>query len=188
MEDLQTIRSALSTWAQLDASFSASSTPTAGLVGLLSNAASGDGTWIDNYLCVNASVANAVKVENGFQFTRPGSGATWPVNSRERTGLYTFVSRDFTLVAMVAIQKVPKESTSLLGAVLASPVSTTIIGLSHSTEGKWETAFDGNKTAHGSTWEPGREYQVALMLQGGNKELRVRGWPACGELGNETNT
>ncbi|RNC35945.1 trans-sialidase [Trypanosoma cruzi] len=39
-EELNTINSVLSTWARLDASFSESSTPTAGLVGFLSNAAS----------------------------------------------------------------------------------------------------------------------------------------------------
>ncbi|RNC35944.1 trans-sialidase [Trypanosoma cruzi] len=33
----------------------------------------------------------------------------------------------------------------------------------------WESVFDGTKTAPGSTWEPGREYQVALMLHDGNK-------------------
>ncbi|KAF8284863.1 putative trans-sialidase, Group II [Trypanosoma cruzi] len=171
MEDLQKIRSALSTWTQLDASFSESFTPTVGLVGFLSNAASGDGTWIDDYLCVTASVTNAVEVENGFQFTRPGSGATWPVNNRERTRLYTSVSRDFTLLPTVVIQNFPGLSTSLLGAVLASPVSTTIIGLSHSTEGKWEIVFDGNKTAHGRTWELGKEYQVALMVQEGHRDV-----------------
>ncbi|RNC33866.1 trans-sialidase [Trypanosoma cruzi] len=39
-EEPNTIQSVLSTWAQLDAFFSESSTPTAGLVGFLSNAAS----------------------------------------------------------------------------------------------------------------------------------------------------
>ncbi|RNC59480.1 trans-sialidase [Trypanosoma cruzi] len=33
---------------------------------------------------------------------------------------------------------------------------------------KWETVFDGTKTAKDTTWEPGREYQVALTLQDGN--------------------
>ncbi|EKF99471.1 trans-sialidase, putative, partial [Trypanosoma cruzi] len=81
-EELKTIKSTLSTWSKLDASFSASSTPTAGLVGLLSNSASGD-TWIDDYRSVNAKVLNAVKVHDGFKFTGFGSGAIWPVNNRE---------------------------------------------------------------------------------------------------------
>ncbi|RNF09371.1 surface protein-2 [Trypanosoma cruzi] len=74
-EELSTINSVLSTWAQLDAFFSKSFTPTAGLVGFLSNAASGD-TWSDEYRCVNASVTKAAKVKNGFKFTGPGSMAT----------------------------------------------------------------------------------------------------------------
>ncbi|RNC52104.1 trans-sialidase, partial [Trypanosoma cruzi] len=61
-EELKTINSVLSTWAQLDASFSKSSTPTAVLVGFLPDASSGDVTWIDDYRCVNAKVMNAVKV------------------------------------------------------------------------------------------------------------------------------
>ncbi|RNC42412.1 trans-sialidase [Trypanosoma cruzi] len=142
--------------------------------------------WLDSYPMQPVVTGRELTIT--FAFTRPGSGATWPVNSRERTGLYASVNRDFTLVAAVVIQNFPRLSTSLLGAVLASPVSTNFIGLSHSTEGKWEIVFDGNKTAHGRTWELGKEYQVAPMVQGGNKELRVRGWPACGELGNETNT
>ncbi|RNC51153.1 trans-sialidase [Trypanosoma cruzi] len=34
---------------------------------------------------------------------------------------------------------------------------------------KWETVFDVTKTTPSSKREPGREYQVALMLQDGNK-------------------
>ncbi|RNF08592.1 trans-sialidase [Trypanosoma cruzi] len=33
----------------------------------------------------------------------------------------------------------------------------------------WETVFDGKKTTSNTTWEPGKEHQVALMLQDGNK-------------------
>ncbi|KAF8286982.1 putative trans-sialidase, Group II [Trypanosoma cruzi] len=167
-EELKTIKSTLSTWAQLDASFSASSTPTAGLVGLLSNAASGD-TWIDDYRSVNAKVMNAVKVHDGLKFTGFGSGGIWPVNNRESNGPHTFVNYNFTLVATVTVHKVPKISTTLLGAVLAEPISTLFIGLSYGTDGTWETVFNGETTKSGSTWEPGKEYQVALMLQDGNK-------------------
>ncbi|EAN93268.1 trans-sialidase [Trypanosoma cruzi] len=67
-EELKTIKSVLRTWAQLDASFSASSTPTAGLVAVLSNTSSGGDTWIDDYHSVNATVRNAVKVHDGFRF------------------------------------------------------------------------------------------------------------------------
>ncbi|KAF8288675.1 stage-specific surface glycoprotein gp82 [Trypanosoma cruzi] len=167
-EELSTIYSVLSTWSKLDASFSASSTPTAGLVGLLSNSASGD-TWIDDYRSVNAKVVNAVKVHDGFKFTGFGSGAIWPVNNRESNGPHTFVNYDFTLVATVIVHKVPKNSTTLLGAVLAEPISTLFIGLSYGMDGTWETVFNGETTTSGSTWMPGKEYQVAIMLQDGNK-------------------
>ncbi|EKF28619.1 trans-sialidase, putative, partial [Trypanosoma cruzi marinkellei] len=55
-EELSKIKSVLSTWKKLDAFFSESSIPTAGLVGFLSDAASDDVTWIDEYRCLNASV------------------------------------------------------------------------------------------------------------------------------------
>ncbi|PBJ68253.1 trans-sialidase [Trypanosoma cruzi cruzi] len=167
-EELNTIRSVLSNWAQLDASFSESSTPTAGLVGFLSNAASGD-TWIDEYRCVNATVTKAAKVHNGFKFTGPGSRAIWPVNSREDNNQYGFVDHNFAIVATVTIHQVPKKSTPLLGASLGEGHPTKIIGLSYSMNKKWETVFNGTKTAQDSIWEPGKEYQVALMLQDGNK-------------------
>ncbi|RNF02790.1 surface protein-2, partial [Trypanosoma cruzi] len=117
-EELNTIKSVLRTWAKLDAFFSASSTPTAGLVGFLSNTSSGGNTWIDEYRCVNATVTKASKVKNGFKFTGPGSMATWPVNGREDNRQYGFVNYDFTIVATVTIHQVAKGSTPLLGAGL----------------------------------------------------------------------
>ncbi|RNC56596.1 trans-sialidase [Trypanosoma cruzi] len=168
-EELKTINSVLSTWAQLDASFSESSTPTAGLVGFLPDTSSGDVTWIDDYRCVNAKVMNAVKVHDGFKFTGFGSGTTWLVNGRESNGLYKFVNCDFTLVATVTVHEVPKKSNFFLGAGLGDGHGAKIIGLPYSMNKAWETVFDGTKTAQDSTWEPGREYQVALTLQGGNK-------------------
>ncbi|RNC59479.1 trans-sialidase [Trypanosoma cruzi] len=81
-EELKTINSVLSTWGQLDASSSKSSTPTAGLVGFLSNAAS-DHKLIDDDRCVNVTAKKAAKVKNGFKFTGPESGTTWPVNGRD---------------------------------------------------------------------------------------------------------
>ncbi|EKF29242.1 trans-sialidase, putative, partial [Trypanosoma cruzi marinkellei] len=148
--------------------FSKSSVPTAGLVGFLSSATS-DNTWIDEYRCVNATVTKAAKVAYGFKFTGPSSGATWPVNSREDDNHYGFVDYDFTLVATVTIHQAPNVSTSLLGAVLGDSKRTRFIGLSYSTGSEWETVFDGTKKAQKSTWKPGREHRVALVLQGGNK-------------------
>ncbi|EKF98097.1 trans-sialidase, putative, partial [Trypanosoma cruzi] len=167
-EELSTIKFVLSTWAQLDAFFSKSSTPTAGLVGFLSNAASGD-TWNDEYRCVNASVTKAAKVKNGFKFTGPGSMATWPVNIPGDNNQYSFVNYDFTVVATVTIHQVPKGSTPLLGAGLGDGHGTKIIGLSYDMNKTWETVFDGKKTTSNTIWELGKEHQVALMLQDGNK-------------------
>ncbi|ESS55689.1 trans-sialidase [Trypanosoma cruzi Dm28c] len=193
-DELKTIKSVLRTWAQLDASFSESSTPTASLVGFLSNTSSGGDTWIDEYRCVNAIVTKAAKVKNGFKFTGPGSMATWPVNSREDSRQYSFVNHRFTLVATVTIHQVAKGSTPLLGAGLGDGHGAKIIGLSCGMNKTWETVFDGKKTTSNTTWVPGKEHQVALMLQDGNKgSVYVDGVivgspetiPKVGALGNE---
>ncbi|KAF8283348.1 hypothetical protein TcYC6_0028850 [Trypanosoma cruzi] len=122
-EELEMIRSVVRAWALLDAFFSELSIPTAGLVGYLSNAASGN-KWMDDYLCMNAIVTNnAVRVANGFKFTGPGSGAVWPVNSSEDNGPYTLVSHQLTIVATVVIHETTTGggSNPLLGAVLDAP-------------------------------------------------------------------
>ncbi|RNF01868.1 trans-sialidase [Trypanosoma cruzi] len=67
------------------------------------------------------------------------------------------------------IQNFPRLSTPLPGAGLDAPVSTNFIGLSHDADSRWETVFYGIKTALGSTWEPWREYEVALMLPDGHR-------------------
>ncbi|RNC40237.1 trans-sialidase [Trypanosoma cruzi] len=167
-EELKTIKSILSTWVQLDSSFSESSTPTTGLVAVLSDEAN-DGTWTDDYRCVNASVTKAAKVKNGFKFTGPGSMAAWPVNSREDNNQYGFVNHRFTVVATVTIHQTPKKSTPLLAAGLGDGAGAKIIGLSYSMDKAWEPVFDGTKKAQKNTWEPKKEHQVALMLQDGNK-------------------
>ncbi|EKG01103.1 trans-sialidase, putative [Trypanosoma cruzi] len=55
LTELSTIYSVLSTWAQKDIFFSSVSTPTAGVVTVLSGASSDD-TWNDEYLFLNATV------------------------------------------------------------------------------------------------------------------------------------
>ncbi|RNC39316.1 Sialidase 85-1.3 [Trypanosoma cruzi] len=67
-EEVSTIESVLSTWAQKDIFFSNLSIPTAGLVAALSDTASDD-TWNDEYLCLNATVTKAKKDNDGFQLT-----------------------------------------------------------------------------------------------------------------------
>ncbi|RNC41034.1 trans-sialidase [Trypanosoma cruzi] len=67
------------------------------------------------------------------------------------------------------IQNFPKLGTPLPGAGLDALVSTNFIWLSHDADSRWETVFYRIKTASGSTWEPGKEYQMALMLQDGHR-------------------
>ncbi|RNF02420.1 group II trans-sialidase superfamily [Trypanosoma rangeli] len=174
-EELKTITSVLETWAKLDSFLSKSSVPTAGLVGFLSDA-SGDETWNDAYRCLNAVVANATKVENGFKFTGSESYAMWPVNMWYNGKLYGFLNYAFTLVATVTIDEVPKESGRLLGASLNDKENTEFVGLSYTTEKQWGTVFNGiTTTTHSSTWEPGKEYKVALMLEGNKGSVYVDG-------------
>ncbi|EKF29585.1 trans-sialidase, putative [Trypanosoma cruzi marinkellei] len=165
IEELKMVRFAVRTWAELDASFSALSIPTTGLIGYLSNAASGE-TWIDYYLGVNATVTkNAVKVENGFRFTGTWSGAVWPVNSQDDNGPYTIVNHNFTLVVSLIIHGTPKGSNNpLLGATLTNRQLTNIIGLSYSMNGNWVAVLNGELTESSHSFEPEKEYQVALVL------------------------
>ncbi|RNE97714.1 group II trans-sialidase superfamily [Trypanosoma rangeli] len=174
-DQLKTITSVLETWAKMDSFLSNSSVPTAGLVGFLSDA-SGDGSWNDAYRCLNAIVRNAKKVENGFKFTGFGSYAMWPVNMRKYHNVHSFVNYAFTLVATVRIDEVPKESVPLLGAGLEDNENTKFVGLSYTTEKRWGTVFNGITTiTHNSTWEPGKKYKVALMLQDNKGSVYVDG-------------
>ncbi|EAN98223.1 putative trans-sialidase [Trypanosoma cruzi] len=175
-EELEIIKSLVRTWERMDAFFSMSHTPTDGLVGFLSNTAIGP-KWMDEYLCVNATVTNGVKVQDGFKFPGDGSGATWPVNSRKDNVPYTFANKRFTLVATVVINelKTGGSSNPLLGAVLDEPVSQFLIGVSYNTGGKWETVFKGKTTTQSSTWETGKRYQVVLMLSENEGSVYVNG-------------
>ncbi|EKF28034.1 trans-sialidase, putative, partial [Trypanosoma cruzi marinkellei] len=175
-EELVLIRFLVRTWERVDAIFSMSHKPTDGLVGFLSNTTIGQ-KWIDDYLCVNATVTNGVKVQDGFNFTGPGSGAIWPVNSRKDNAPYTFANRKFTLVATVVINegKAGGSSHPLLGAVLDEPVNEVLIALSYNTGGRWETVFKGTQTTQSSTWEPGKKYQVVLMLWENEGSVYVNG-------------
>ncbi|RNE96922.1 putative trans-sialidase [Trypanosoma cruzi] len=175
-EELKTINSVLSTWLQKDVFFSRLSIPTAGLVAVFSNALSGDGTWNDEYLCLHATVTNATKVKDGFQLTEPESRVMWSVNSREKNGPYTFENRQFVLVATVAIHQVPIGNIPLLTAILANTNYNHTMGILYTADSKWVTMFDGKNTmTEGSTWEPKKEYQVALMLQGNKASVYIDG-------------
>nr|ALO20095.1 trans-sialidase-related protein [Trypanosoma cruzi] len=172
-EELSTIRSVLSTWSQKDVFFSRFSIPTAGLVAVLSDAA-GDGRWYDEYLCLNATVTNAKKVKDGFQLTEPDSGVMWPVNTQGNIVRHVVLSHDFTLVASVTIEVAPSNNTPLLGATLGDTNSPLTMGILYTADNKWETIFNDKITKSG-TWEPKKEYQVALMLQGKKASVYIDG-------------
>ncbi|PWU87366.1 putative trans-sialidase, Group II [Trypanosoma cruzi] len=175
-EELSTIKSVLSTWAQKDAFFSNLTIPTAGLVAVLSNALSGGDTWIDEYLCVNATVTpNARKVRYGFQLTEPSSRVSWSVNTRVNNVRHVSLSHNFTLVASVTIEETPSGNTSLLTATLADANSNHTMGLSYTADKTWGTWLKGKTTKQSGRWEPKKGYQVALMLQGNKASVYIDG-------------
>ncbi|KAF8285740.1 putative trans-sialidase, Group II [Trypanosoma cruzi] len=176
-EEVSTINSVLKTWAQKDAFFSSFSIPTAGLVAVLSNASANNDTWNDEYLCLNAKVKDATKVKDGFQLTEPDSGVIWPVNTRDDNVRHVFLSHNFTLVASVTIEKAPSEDAPLLGAMWGDNNSPHTMGILYTADKEWVTMFKYKKTTKSGTWEPGKEYQVALMLQGNKSSVHIDGQP-----------
>ncbi|ESL05522.1 hypothetical protein TRSC58_06827 [Trypanosoma rangeli SC58] len=100
----------------------------------------------------------------------------WPVNMWEYQNVHGVVDYAFTLVATVTIDEVPNGSAPLLGAGLEDNKNTTFAGLSYTTEKQWETVFNGITTTRSKiTWEPGKAYQVALILQGNEGSVYVDG-------------
>ncbi|RNC35513.1 trans-sialidase [Trypanosoma cruzi] len=174
-EELKEIESVLSTWAQKDIFFSSLSIPTAGLVAVLSNASASDGRWNDEYLCLNATVTNATKLKDGFQLTEPDSGVMWPVNIPDDKVRHVFLSHNFTLVASVTIEEAPTADAPLLGATLGDTNSPLTMGVLYTADKKWVTIFKYEKKPKSGTWEPKKEYQVALMLQGNKASVYVDG-------------
>ncbi|EAN82320.1 putative trans-sialidase, Group II [Trypanosoma cruzi] len=172
-EELSTINSVLKNWAQKDAFFSKLSIPTAGLVAVLSDTAS-NGTWIDEYLCLNATVRNATKVKDGFQFTGHSSRVSWYVNTRINNVRHISLSHNFTLVASLIIEEAPSNNTPLLTATLANNNSNHTMGVSYS-HNKLGIMFEDNTKTQSSTWEPKKEHQVALMLQGNKISVHIDG-------------
>ncbi|KAF5215816.1 hypothetical protein ECC02_011463 [Trypanosoma cruzi] len=176
-EELKEIKSVLSTWAQKDVFFSSFSIPTAGLVAVFSNASTSDDTWNDEYLCLNATVRNAVKVKDGFQLTESNSRVIWPVNIPDDKVRHVFLSHNFTVVASATIEEAPSNNTPLLDAVLGDTEPEYFMRLSYTADNKWETMFEGTNTTttEGSTWEAKKEHQVALMLQGNKASVYIDG-------------
>ncbi|RNC32827.1 trans-sialidase [Trypanosoma cruzi] len=174
-EEVSTINSVLKTWARKDAFFSKLSMPTAGLVAVLSNASANKGTWNDEYLCLNATVTNATKVEDGLKLTEPDSRAIWPVNIPDDNVRHVSLSHNFTLVASVSIEEAPTADAPLLGAMLGETNSPHTMGILYTADNKWVTIFEDKTTTTSGTWEPGKEYQVALMLQGNKSSVYIDG-------------
>ncbi|KAF5216385.1 hypothetical protein ECC02_010861 [Trypanosoma cruzi] len=172
--ELSTIKSVLSTWAKKDAFFSKLAIPTAGLVAVLSDTTS-NGTWIDEYLCLNATVTKGRKVEDGLKLTESNSGVLWFVNIPDDNVRHVSLSHNFTLVASVTIEKAPSNSTPLLGAIWGETNSTHTMGILYTADKKWEMMFKYNKKPKSGTWESGKEYQVTLMLQGNKSSMYVDG-------------
>ncbi|KAF5215389.1 hypothetical protein ECC02_011937, partial [Trypanosoma cruzi] len=176
-EEVSTINSVLKTWAQKDAFFSSLSIPTAGLVAVLSNASANNETWNDEYLCLNATVTKATKVEDGLKLTEPNSGVIWPVNIPDDNVRHISLSHNFTLVASVTIEKAPSEDAPLLGAMWGDNNSPHTMGILYTADKEWVTMFKYKKTTKSGTWESGKEYQVALMLQGNKSSVHIDGQP-----------
>ncbi|PWV08641.1 putative trans-sialidase, Group II [Trypanosoma cruzi] len=174
MEELSTVKFFLSTWSQKDIFFSSLSIPTAGLVAVLSDAANND-TWIDEYLCLNATVTNAKKVKDGVQLTESNSGVIWSLNTRDNNVRHVFLNHRFTLVATVSIQKIPSKNASLLAAMLGDAGVAHFMRLSYTKDKRWETVFKDQTTPKGSTWELKKEHQVALMLQSQKVSVYIDG-------------
>ncbi|RNC36322.1 sialidase [Trypanosoma cruzi] len=176
-EELKEIESVLSTWSQNDAFFSNLSIPTAGLVAVLSNASASDDTWNDDYLCLNATVTNATKVEDGLKLTEPDSGVIWPVNTPDGNVRHVSLSHNFTLVASVTIEEAPNNNTPLLTALLGDAGPEYFMRLSYTADNKWETIVKGETkpTTESRPWVPKKEHQVALILQGNKASVYIDG-------------
>ncbi|EKF99497.1 trans-sialidase, putative, partial [Trypanosoma cruzi] len=207
-EQLQRVKDVLAKWKKVDDLVSKLCTPsntekdrptstacsptfkvTDGLVGFLSGNFSGD-TWRDEYLGVNATVkgndGGAQKAENGVKFTGRGAWAEWPVGSQGENQLYHFANYNFTLLATVSIDGEPTEDTSipLMGVKMDGDGNTVLLGLSYSKERKWQLLCSGGKTTEqSSTWEPQRQYQVAIVLQNEKQgSVYVDGQRVCGSV------
>ncbi|EAN93647.1 putative trans-sialidase, Group V [Trypanosoma cruzi] len=148
---------------------------TDGLVGFLSGNFS-DGTWRDEYLGVNATVksgaAGATKTSDGVTFH--GAWAEWPVGSQGENQLYHFANYNFTLVATVSIDRVPKEDTPipLMGVkkMNGAGKNKVFLGLSYSNKNKWQLRCGDEKTTElRSSWKPETTHQVAIVLQNGTQ-------------------
>ncbi|PWU89184.1 putative trans-sialidase, Group V [Trypanosoma cruzi] len=200
-EQLQRVKDVLTTWKEVDKRVSelcpsesavqvtspdsaCSTKITAGLVGFLSGNFS-DGTWMDEYLGVNATVTGAAtksESSGGITFKGRGAWAEWPVGRHGENQLYHFANYNFTLVATVSIDGEPKSgSVPLMGARAGSDRGTKLMELSYGSGKKWQAlCSDGTTAELSSTWDQDKTYQVAIVLQNGKQgTVYVDGQRVC---------
>ncbi|ESS60633.1 putative trans-sialidase [Trypanosoma cruzi Dm28c] len=198
-EQLEKVKDVLTTWNEVEERVSKlctnslatviKSTDTAcsagkitdGLVGFLSGEFS-DNTWKDEYLGVNATVKNGATTHNGVTFKGRGAGAKWPVGKQGENQLYHFANYNFTLVATVSIHGEPKSgSVPLMGVRAGSDGVTKLMELSYDSGKKWQAlCCDGTTKRLKGTWDPQRQYQVAIVLQSGTQgSVYVDGQRVC---------
>ncbi|KAF8278519.1 putative trans-sialidase, Group V [Trypanosoma cruzi] len=193
-EQLERVKKVLTTWKEVDDHVSNLCTslialkdrPTAnacgavkitdGLVGFLSGKFS-ENTWMDEYLGVNATVTNgaaaATGPSDGVKFTGRGAGAQWPVGKQGENQLYHFANYNFTLVATVSIDGVPKEGDTpipLMGVRAGKEGEKKLIELSYDSGRKWQVLCgDENSKEVSSILGTGTPHQVAIMLKNGTQ-------------------
>ncbi|EAN99303.1 putative trans-sialidase, Group VI [Trypanosoma cruzi] len=194
--ELQRVKDVLATWkkvdeivselcpsksAEEDASTGNACSPTVritdGLVGFLSGNFSND-TWRDEYLGVNATVKGnddggnrATLHEGSVKFT--GAWAEWPVGNQEENQLYHFANYNFTLVATVSIDGVPKSGSHipLMGVKMNDSGKTVLLGLSYNGGGKCILVCRGGTNTEGQSVTLATEatHHVVILLRNGTQ-------------------
>ncbi|PWU92765.1 putative trans-sialidase, Group V [Trypanosoma cruzi] len=195
-EQLKRVKEVLTTWKEVDGRVSQLCTSliaekdpstdtacgavkiTAGLVGFLSGKFS-ENTWRDEYLGVNATVNNkegATNTSGGVKFTGRGAGAEWPVGEQGENQLYHFANYNFTLVATVSIDGVPREGHTpipLIGVRAGSngnEEKTKLMELSYGSGKKWHVLCgDQTTTKLGSIGETDTAQHVVILLKNGTQ-------------------
>ncbi|RNC35299.1 trans-sialidase, partial [Trypanosoma cruzi] len=150
---------------------------TDGLVGYLSGLSTGS-EWMDEYLCVNATVHGTVRgFSNGVTFEGPGAGAGWPVARSGQNQPYHFVHKRFiTLVVMAVIHDEPKKRTPipLIRVVMDDKDKTVLFGVFCTHDGRWMTVIhSGGRQILSTGWDPGKPCQVMLRHDTGNWDLYI---------------
>ncbi|RNE96980.1 trans-sialidase [Trypanosoma rangeli] len=142
--------------------------PTEGLAGFWSNSLEGN-LWKDEYLGVNTMVhgGNVAGTEGGVRFRGVGARAEWPVGNKGQFQPYYFVNNDFTLVATVMINAVPKTEgrVPLMGVRMNDNANTVLVGLFYTKDKKWGVTVNKRHWElpdEDVTWQPGTTYQVVL--------------------------